>query len=149
MRFIIEISDKSESITRVADAAVQSVGTSAHDPIFGNTHDPIFGNTTDADPAAVAARHANLQRWQSEFDQATFAGPFKVWELTETDMAYIASVQERYKLKTGRDIMRDGLFEGKHADLNAARNHGEHVRNNVDLSGYTSALKDEVERRLG
>ena len=138
MRFLLEITDKSETITRLADAVV------AADAPF----DPIFGNAPDADPALVAERHANLQRWQAEFDQAHFSGPFKVWELSELDMAYIASVQERYKLKTGRDIMRDGLFEGKHADLNAARNHGEHVRNNVDLTAYSSALKDEVERRL-
>jgi hypothetical protein len=141
MRFLLEITDKSESITRLADA--QILGSSADVPI-----DPIFGHLYAADPALVAERHANLQRWQSEFDAATFSGPFKVWELTETDMAYIASVQERYKLQTGRDIMRDGLFEGKHADLNAARNHGEHVLNNVDLTAYSSALKDEVERRL-
>ena len=140
MRFLLEITDKSESITRLTDAVIDVPAETV-----AGLH-VLLGS--DPDPAAVAARHENLLRWQQEFDAATFSGPFKVWELTEADMAYIASVQERYKLKTGRDIMRDGLFEGKHADLNAARNHGEHVRNNVDLTAYSSALKDEVERRL-
>jgi hypothetical protein len=140
-RFLLEIDGAGEpTVQRMVDATAMQAGTDV--PV-----DLIFGNGL-ADPAAVAARHANLVRWQAEFDQAHFSGPFKVWELSEQDMAYIASVQERYKLKLGKDIMRDGLFEGKHADLNAARNNGVYNLNNTDLSGYDSALKQEVERRL-
>ena len=101
-----------------------------------------------ADPEALRRRNENLARWQSEFDAATFDGPFPVWEMTLADMVYLAKMAGPYRDKTGKDIMRDGLVAGKNADLNRAYNVGELNLRNVDLSAYAGPLKDEVEKRL-
>jgi hypothetical protein len=96
----------------------------------------------------LARRNEGLAAWQRTFDEATFDGPFKVWELTVADMVYIDSVADAYKLKTGRDIMRDGLFAGKNIDLNNVRKNGSAMRGTVDLAAYSSPLKAEVEKRM-
>jgi hypothetical protein len=105
--------------------------------------------TDEQHAARLAARDAALADWQRNFDEEHFDGPFKVWELTDEDMVYLATQQQAWANKfNGQDIMRAGLIEGKNVDLNRARNNGEYKKNNTDLGGYSSALKAEVERRL-
>lgn len=102
----------------------------------------------DADPVAVAQRLANLQRWAAEFDDVSWPGLFGVWNLTEADKVYLDSVADAYKLRTGKDLMRDGIIGGKNVHLNQVRNTGVALRGTVDLSTYSSPIKDEVERRM-
>lgn len=102
----------------------------------------------DADPAQVAQRLANLQRWAKEFDEVSWPGIFGVWTLTEADKVYLDSVADSYKLRTGNDLMRDGIIAGKNVHLNQVRNTGVALRGSVDLSTYSSPIKDEVERRM-
>ena len=102
----------------------------------------------DADPEQVAQRLANLQRWAAEFDDVSWPGEFGVWTLTERDKVYLDSVADAYKLKTGQDLMRDGIVGGKNRHLNEVRNTGVALRGQYDLSTYDSPLKAAVERRM-
>lgn len=113
---------------------------------------PGYGPQPGEDPvsfaARVAARSRNLARENEERGNRSYTGPVKVWLLTPHDAQYFDSVADDYKLKTGNDLLRDGIIEGSEASLLEFRNFATAMRNRYDLSDYTSDLKTIVEGRL-
>jgi hypothetical protein len=118
-------------------------------PTGDMTTDMISLIMGDHHAVATPERDANLAKVDEGYANAYWGGLFDVGALTLPDKAYLARMSSVYKLKTGKDIMRDGIIRGGELDIRQARHEGEAWRNNYRDSEVTPVLRAVVERKLG